>query len=499
MKEQLIDEPVERKYEKAFYQASGANPIFAYAAKQQMGKMIEVIARADENFAYRLNTNQDFYKKGGFIAEEFHAETFNLDSVLNDSDARAITDRYKQEWTDQGLKGNDNPDIVIVKNGEITIKAQSKYNQTAQKTSGQMSQKNNDGTTKYGDMDQMIAPSDQVGGVKDHANDIANKKAELGDAALEKSHRNTAEKVTDKITDGESSSTPLSKSEANEMGKGNLDKKIQIENEYKTASTVKQMGNAAVNAAAMSAVVAGSINTVRYIQLAREGKLSAEEATFEIVKESVSAAADSAVKASANAGVQSLMVRYGSEKAVVEVLAKQGLQSMMKTNAVTVGVVCAVDAVKDLVRLGMGDISQEEFFERQGKGLMMTSAGVVGGSLGAAGVTAIAGALGVGSGTLAMTAAGVLGGLSGGMIAGIAMTIAIENGIEKPYRDLVQNTTSLREAAHTLEQVSQTVLMGQLFFAKYIEDSIHLERQINAQFDRIDSAGSDALSAIMKI
>jgi hypothetical protein len=283
------------------------------------------------------------------------------------------------------------------------------------------------------------------------------------------------------------------------MGSGDKSRLEQVENTYKTKSTLQQMGNAAVGAAAMSAVVSGSINTVRYIQLARDGKLTAQEATVKIVGETVAAAADSAVKASANAGVQSLMVRYGSEKAVTQVLAKQGLQSMMKSNAVTVGVACAVDAVKDLVSLGMGNMTKEEFFERQGKGLMTTSAGVVGGSLGMAGATALAGALGASSGTLAMTAASVIGGLSGGMIAGLAMTIAIENGIEKPYRDLVQNTTYLHEAALELEQVSRTVLMGQVLFTKYIEADAHLERKLAVQFDRIDAAGDNALAAIMKI
>jgi hypothetical protein len=249
----------------------------------------------------------------------------------------------------------------------------------------------------------------------------------------------------------------------------------------------------------MSAVVSGSINTIRYIQLAREGKLTANEATLKIIGETVASAADSAVKASANVGVQSLMVRYGSEKAVTQILAKQGLKFMLKTNAVTVGVVCAVDAVKDLVRLGMGDINQAEFFERQGKGIMMTSSGVVGGSLGMAGATALAGALGASGGTLAMTAASVIGGLSGGMIAGLAMTLAIENGIEKPYRDLVRNTANLHATAAELERISQTVFMGQVLFTKYLEADAHLEQQLDAQSARTDAAGARALDAINKI
>ncbi len=67
------------------------------------------------------------------------------------------------------------------------------------------------------------------------------------------------------------------------------------------------MGNAAVGAAALSAVISGSINTVRYIQLAREGKISIEDATFKIVGETVASAADSAVKAASTTGLNSLI------------------------------------------------------------------------------------------------------------------------------------------------------------------------------------------------
>ena len=97
------------------------------------------------------------------------------------------------------------------------------------------------------------------------------------------------------LKDGKSSSTGLSKADADTMGSGNLSKLNEIESRYQTKSTLKQMGNAAVGAAAMSAVVSGSMNTVRYIQLAREGRLTAKEATVKIVGETVAAAADSTV------------------------------------------------------------------------------------------------------------------------------------------------------------------------------------------------------------
>ena len=85
------------------------------------------------------------------------------------------------------------------------------------------------------------------------------------------------------------------------------------------------------------------------------------------------------------------------------------------------------------------------------------------------------------------------------MIAGLAMTLAIENGIERPYRDLVKNTELLHEAAKELERTSQTVFKAQVLFTKYIEADYQMETALQKQFSRIDEAGQRALDAINRI
>lgn len=521
----MTKESVEKKYEIAFEQAAALQPIFPEAAKREMAQMVEVIARGNENINAILSRNPhpvqstDIAIKGGFIAEEFHAETFNMDAVLKGDDARAYTDRYSEwfelDWNGAKLRKDDVPDIVVSRDGEVTTTAQSKYYESAEKTAAEMSQ-TKDGTVKYEKVDSLLGPEDQVNSsfknvpgegepvetmtIKDHAEAKAEAlQTQNADESRVNAYKQTAAKAKDKIQDGQSSSTALSKEDADALGSGNKSKLKQIESDYQTASTLKQMGNAAVGAAAMSAVVSGSVNTLKYIQLANNGELTAEEATVKILGETVASAADSAVKASANAGVQSLMVRYGSEEAAMQILAQQGMKNMLKTNAVTVGVTCAVDAVKDLVRLGTGQISTQEFFDRQGKGVLMTSAGVAGSALGTAAGAGVATALGLSSGTLAVTVVEFIGGMSGGMIAGLAMALAIENGIEKPYRDLVRNTENLKAAACELERVSRNVFRSQILFTKYLEADYRLEKELQTQLDRVDEAGQRAFEAISKI
>lgn len=515
----MSDDSIERKYEKAFEQAGYLQPGFSVNARHEMAQMVEAIAKANKNINDILSTNQSVPVKGGFIAEEFHAETFNLDAILKDDNARAYTDRYGEwselEWNGAKLRKNDVPDVVVNRDGQVTTTAQSKYYDSAETTAAQMSQ-TKDGAAKYEKVDTLLGPEDQVNTsykkvsgesepvptttIQEHAEAKADAlKAQNGDKAQIEAYEQTAQKATDKIQDGKSSSTSLSKEDADAMGAGDTSKLEKTGSEYKTESTLKHMRKAGINAAAMSALVSGSMNTVHYIQLASSGKISAQEAALKIVGETVAAAADSAVKASANAGVQSLLVRYGSEEAALQVLAKQGLKSMLKTNAVTVGVTCTVDAIKDLVRLGIGEITAQEFFDRQGKGVLMTSAGVAGGALGTAAGVGMATAFGASSGTLAMTVAELIGGLSGGMIAGLAMTLAIENGIEKPYRDLVRNTANLKEAAAELERVSRTMFDSQILFTQYLEADVQMETALQAQMSRVDEAGRRALDAISRV
>ena len=492
-----------KKNEDIFVQAVSGHPAFPEAARREMAQMREVIAKGNANIDGILDTNQSATVKGGFMAEEYHAETFNLDAVYKGDDSRAYTDRYN-EWkhlkhNGDYLKKNDVADVIIVKDNNITKSAQLKYYDSAERTAEQMSQVK-DGAPKYETMDQLIGPEDQINHqykdisgksesvatttISEHAEAKANAlHAQGGDPTKESAYRQTAQKATDKLSNDQSSSSALSKSDADRLGSGDRTKLQKIESDYQTKSTFKQMGNAAVSAGVGATIVSGSVNTLRCIQKVRNGEMTADEATIEIVKETVAAAADSAVKASANAGVQSLMIRYGSEEAALQVLAKRGLDTMLKSSLITAAVTSGVDMVKDLVRLGAGEISTQEFYDRQGKGILQTSAGAAGGAVGVSAASTVASALGA-SRTLASIAE-VIGGFSGGLIAGLAMQMAIENGVEKPYRDLLRNTQNFQETASEFVRVAERMSKSQLLFGEYIKIEQQMQREFDGHLERI--------------
>lgn len=488
------------KFNDVFAQAASINPAQTIFAKEQMAQLLEEHFKSQDIFNNISSTGQNVHVKGGFAAEEWHTHSFNNDAILNGDTARAYNDNRTEwaqyEWKGKKLGTNDIPDTVIVDKGEVVRTYQSKYNKNVHDTTGEMSAVK-DGRPKYEDVDNLLAPSDQVDAIPQQAQQNYDKNLNRGgDPVQREAYKQTSEKVTSKMTNGKSSSSDLSKTEADELGKGNLDKVKDLDSKYQSQSTFQQMGKAAAGAAAFTAVASGVMNTVTYIQMAREGKISSEDAVLKILGETASSAADSAVKASLQVGVNSYLTRSASREVATTILAKQGMGSMLRSNAVTVGVVCAVDCVKDLVKLGMGNITEKEFYERQGKNLLNTSAGVIGGSLGTSAAATAAGMLGLGSASLGYSALMLSGGLAGGLIAGMAMSLAIENGIEAPYRDLVRNTDALRDTANELMKTTKTVYLGQKLMEQFVRESAKLDNEFSQHLSEIEREQNNARNAI---
>lgn len=485
------DEPpsavLEREFERRLSNVSGASPVFPHAAKEQMRAMLEQIARTDKNLARVRSTDQSVKVRAGFAAEEWHAETFNLDAILKNDGSRAYTDKCR-EFGHAGHQVNGTADVVVFQDGQAVHEAQAKYYASAEKTYGEMRQVDADGVIKYEGMDSLIGPSDQVEKVADIARRNRIKEEAKGTRpAVEKAAGMVEEKATATLKVGETESTPLSKAEAEALARDGAAKvKTTVEDRYKTASTLTKMQEAAAGAAAMSAIIAGTINIFTNVRLVREGKLEPSEAAIRIAAETAASAADSALKAAATTGAHSLLVRYGSQE-LVRKLAGQGAAALVRSNAVSVAVVCTIDLIKDLVLFGAGRITASQLEERAGKGVLTTSAGVLGGTLGGLACGGMA------SGVFVVGAVPLIGSIAGGLICSMAMELAVENGIEAPYRELVSNAVALRAAAQLLDEVARQILEGQVAF----ESALLKETALDERFQQEAECGA-TLNAIMQ-
>jgi len=496
---------IEKKLEKVFSQVAEINPIFPMQAKKQMAEMVEHITRANKTFSDISNTNQTTAVKAGFAAEVSHAESYNLDATLNGDRTRVYTDN-DSEWYTNGFRKNDTPDLIAVKDGQVTHQSQAKYYKDSDTTAKAMRETKHS-EAKYKDMDSLLGPSDQIitegnePSIQDRARRTVLKESGAdGRTEVKEAATLVEKKATDRINTGESESTPLSKKEAEELAKNHKTSKHKndLESKYQTESTIQQMKSAAQGAAAMSAIMSGAYNTVHYCKMVIDGKITEKEAVYKIIGETASSATDSAIKASAVTGAQSLMVRYGS-KELMETLTEQSLKGMVRSNVVTIGVVCAVDAVKDLVQLGVGRISEDEFYERQGKNMLNTATGATGGAIGFSVGTATATSLGYTAGSTSLMLCGAVGGIAGGLIAGLAMQIAIENHIEQAYSDIFRNTENLNQSLGVLKNVSEHIFKGQVLFTEYLKEEYRLDGQFNNTVKKINSSGYDMSNAIDSI
>lgn len=409
--------------------------IWPSAATRQMSKIIDQCNYTDRIIANsrHITGNGSIATSAGFAAEELTAETFNLDAILKDEKVRAFTDAYEKSPipTHDPVR-----DVVVVDDGKIVKTGQLKFYKTAERTEKAFRDIKG-GEGHYNDVDQMIAPSDQLEGVRDAAriDELKNqgRRPEVADAASQ-----IKDKATDKLSHKGVESKPLSKAEAEQIAReakqgetDGLHKKIQ--NSYKTKSTLSQSGKAAANAAVVTTVIAGTINTINCLSKVQKGQMQPVDAVKYILKNTVVAAGDSALKAAGATAAVSITTRMAPE-----LFMQSALQSSLTTGTIAGAAVCAIDLVECLVLVAAGKMTMKELEARTGKNVFQTGAGVIGSSIGAS-IGAAGGPIGA-----------LIGGMVGGLITSVAMTVSIENHIEKPFMETMNNTRMLVDAENMM-------------------------------------------------
>lgn len=138
-----------------------------------------------------------------------------------------------------------------------------------------------------------------------------------------------------------------------------------------------QRGKFDMEEAFRSALSKGAVNSINYIQQVANGEITEDEAIENIVEEIKTGAIESLTNAFCNPGESDLIVEAGAKTPVIPLLTGQGVKNTLATNAIAGGVACALEAVKDLVKLGTGEITADECLERQGKNILTTAEGII--------------------------------------------------------------------------------------------------------------------------
>ena len=442
--------------------------IWPAAARDQMTKLVDQCNLTDHILATdgRIAGNAPIPTKAGFVAEEIHAETFNFDAILKDKDVRAFTDRYP----DSPLSGNNTTnDILVTKDGKVVQGAQLKYYKDGDKTAKAFRDIRN-GDPHYKDTDAMIGPSDQLQDIKNSARrtELENQgtRPQVSEAA-----KNVREKAADRLEHDGVQSKPLSKNEAEKIAKGGEEGNAahqKIQNKYKTASTAQQAMRAAGTAAVVTTVIAGTINTVSCLDKVKKGEMTTQDAVGYILKNTAIAAGDSALKAAGATTAVSLTART-----IPDFFKGTVLQANLATGAVAGGAICAIDIAECLVLVAAGKMTWAEMETRTGKNIFQTGAGVVGASIGAA-IGAVGGPIG-----------SMIGAMVGGMITSVAMTVAIDNHIEKPFREIMDNTKSLAQNENLMMNSIVYMNQAEKMFGEFRLGLYFSEREFNEKINEV--------------
>lgn len=440
------------------------NPAYGVSTSGQMSNMVFEINQANQIMEQIAKTAQSDAVKGGFAAETWHTETFNLDAILKDKSVRAFTDNYQNSPL---VKNDMVNDIVVMDNGQQVYGAQVKYYKDGDATHKAF-REIRDGVAKYKDSDAFLAPSDQLTDVHTSARKTVLKNQETRPEVAQAA-QDVANKATDKIQVDGVESQALSKKQAEQLGTGEesgRDFRQDMQNKFLKKSTVQQSIKAAGSAALITTVIAGSINTFRYLQLAKEGKMTANEATFAIIQNTAIAAGDSALKAGTSNAVISQLARNYPQLFVGSVF-KRTLTSSVVAGAT----VCVIDIIKNCVLFSMGKIDAKQLEERTGKGIFQTGAGSVGASIGAT--------IGSAGGPIGM----IIGGLVGGVITTLAGDIAFDHHIEKPFQQNLANTRNLVESGNMMQISLDYLAQGTAFYDEFERGVAQSEALFDSQIE----------------
>ena len=316
----------------------------------------------------------------GFIAEQYHAQTFNMNAEASGSQYRA-----KVLEPDGNGYAKNSVDIVIVDGeGKVVRRYQSKYCKDAKAT---------EKAFEHGDYrgQQKLIPKDQENGISKKSTSVL------------------------EAPDG-TTSNPLTKSDAEKMRdeaqSGNWNDLNW--NEYTTKDLAIGIGKQTGYAALQGAAIGVGFDVAQKVWNGEE--IEADE----VVETALTSGADAGVKA-ATAGA----LKVGAEKGIIKVIPK-GTPASTIANIACV----AVENVKVLGKVATGELTVREGVEKMEETTVSTTAGLIGAKIGTS--------IGTVLGPVGNAVGGFIGGTVGYM-AGSKVGQTIVKGAKK-VRDVAVDT-----------------------------------------------------------
>lgn len=347
----------------------------------------------------------------GFIAEQEHVQSFNMNATARGSEYRARV----LEPNGQGYAENSVDMVIVDGNGKVVKRYQAKYCRNAEATQKAFEDGNYRGQ-------QSLAPEEQV--------------------------ESMTRKATDHMEapDG-TCSNPLTKERAVQMqeearsGKWN-DKNW---NNYKTKDIAVGIGKQAGQAALLGAAIGAGTEVVE--KLWKGEKIEGKE----VAKKAIEGGADFGVKATITGAIKA-----GAEKGVIRCIPK-GTPAGAIANVVFVG----VENAKILYKYGKGEITGSQALEKMEETTVSAAGGMIAMGYGAAAGAAKGAAIGALFGGVGAPVGAAIGGFIGGTVAYMSgsaagkVVVAARRKVTSEAKKVVSSV--VEKARSTVSTVTSTV------------------------------------------
>lgn len=367
----------------------GAIEAGAYADSIQ-----QAIDTAVEEIEHAANSDLGIHYAKGFVAEAWHSGTHNIDAAAKGVDARTTIDNSR-EFASSDISSNwgEKYGLKYYKNGIEAAKAQSKSfferyceskaNHPGQTFSDFLKERgfSEDDVLKHDPIYQgqiRIVPKDQLEVAVDFLKDKIVKEAASRPELVHKLE-DTLKSISDKIRSTEGSeSIPLSEKESrvitDEIRRYEFDRnlhKLTSENFVKWEYILRESGEAALNAAVISAILKASPHIWECLQeLLRDGSIDPD---------SLRTLGSAALKGSAEGAFR------GGIAAAITVSCKTGLlgESLRSVNptVVAAATVIAIRTFHNAIGLYQGKITGMDFTEALVRDSFVVTVGLTGASI----------------------------------------------------------------------------------------------------------------------
>lgn len=374
----------------------------------------------------------------GYIAEQWHAQTFNMSATARGSKYRAkVIEPNGNRYTANGVDIEIYKELTehIEENGKIKVKKivgsiikryQSKYGQDPKATQQAFEKGNYRGQ-------QSLVPEGQA----------------------DKMSRKAVEFI--ESPDG-IRSTPLSKERAVEMqdeaqsGKWNE----RNWNDYKTKDIAVGIGKQVANGAVLGAAIGAGTEVIE--KLCKGEKIEGKE----VAKKAIAGGADFGVKAAITGAVKT-----GAEKGIIKCIPK-GISSNAIANVVFVG----VENAKILYQYGNGDITGRQAINKMEETTVSAAGGMIAMGYGASGGAKIGGVIGTFFGGIGAPVGAAIGGFIGGTLAYMAGS-AVGKAVVAARRKITSVAkTVVTKAYETAKSAVKTVVSGIASVGRKIVDAL---------------------------